>query len=96
MPKITQSLVIEKPQSSNVPKTMKTFRKYSRISTLSYFLTYSIFLIVPEENALIYVQSLKYDELSAEDYKSSWAACVNFRINQFPLVSIFFIYFTYF
>lgn len=38
--------------------------------------------LVPEENAEIAVQSLSFDNLTADEYKSTWASCAKFRINQ--------------
>ncbi|KAI8122026.1 hypothetical protein CVS40_6962, partial [Lucilia cuprina] len=36
----------------------------------------------PEDNAELCLQSLKYDNLSVEDFKATWSACAKFRINQ--------------
>ncbi|XP_037821478.1 uncharacterized protein LOC119610378 [Lucilia sericata] len=37
---------------------------------------------VPEDNAQICMQSLKYDNLTAEDFKATWSACAKFRLSQ--------------
>lgn len=42
----------------------------------------NLFISVPEDNAHIYLQSLKFDNLTAEEYTSAWAACGKFRLNQ--------------
>ncbi|XP_075170504.1 uncharacterized protein LOC142242899 [Haematobia irritans] len=36
----------------------------------------------PEENALISMQSLKYDNLSADEFMSSWSSCSKYRLDQ--------------
>lgn len=37
---------------------------------------------MPEDDAQTFLQSLKFDNLSADEFKSTWAACAKFRINQ--------------
>ncbi|XP_055858330.1 uncharacterized protein LOC129920869 [Episyrphus balteatus] len=38
--------------------------------------------LVPEQGAEVYVTSLKYDNLSAEQFETSWKLCTRYRINE--------------
>ncbi|KAI8120470.1 hypothetical protein CVS40_8289, partial [Lucilia cuprina] len=38
--------------------------------------------IEPEDDAQLFLQKIKFDNLTADEFNSAWAACVKFRLNQ--------------
>ena len=42
----------------------------------------SIMFIVPENDAEIYIRSIKYDILSEPEFDSCWKLCTQYRLNQ--------------